>query len=80
MHRDGWTEHASAVAFGKEHQIMTDRIEHVVVLMMENSSFDRMLGIIPGVDGIDPANLKTNPDFPGNAPNAMPNGSAEHAR
>src|ERR1700733_7190809 len=44
---------------------MADPIEHVVVLMMENSSFDRMLGAIPGVDGVDPANLKTNADFPG---------------
>jgi phospholipase C len=46
---------------------MADPIEHVVVLMMENSSFDRMLGAIPGVDGVDPANPETNPDFPDTA-------------
>ncbi len=28
---------------------MTDPIEHVIVLMMENCSFDRMLGRLPGV-------------------------------
>jgi phospholipase C len=32
-----------------------DRIEHVVVLMLENRSFDQMLGDIPNVDGVDPA-------------------------
>src|ERR1700741_208154 len=30
-------------------------IEHIVVLMLENSSFDRMLGSVPGVDGVDPS-------------------------
>ncbi|WP_158623651.1 phospholipase C [Corallococcus llansteffanensis] len=37
---------------------MADPIEHVVVLMLENRSFDQMLGALqgirPGVDGIDP--------------------------
>ena len=47
---------------------MTDPIEHIVVLMMENSSFDRMLGAIPGVDGVNPANPETNPNFPDNTP------------
>jgi len=28
------------------------RIEHVVVLMLENRSFDHMLGTCPGVDGL----------------------------
>src|ERR1700722_20205197 len=41
-----------------------DAINHIVVLMLENNSFDRMLGAIPGVDGISPANLRSNPDFP----------------
>jgi phospholipase C len=50
---------------------MADPIEHVVVLMLENSSFDRMLGSIPGVDGIDPQHLKTNPDYPSKAPVAQ---------
>lgn len=31
---------------------MSDPIEHVVVLMLENRSFDQMLGCVPGVDGI----------------------------
>lgn len=30
-----------------------ERIEHVVVLMMENRSFDQMLGQLEGVDGVD---------------------------
>src|SRR5580698_10219743 len=47
---------------------MADPIEHIVVLMMENSSFDRMLGAIPGVDGVDQATPETNPDFPGGLP------------
>ena len=50
---------------------MADQIEHIIVLMMENSSFDRMLGGIPGVDGIDPADLRTNPDYPDGAPVAQ---------
>lgn len=41
-----------------------DPIRHVVVLMLENASFDRMLGLLPGVDGVDPQNPRTNPDFP----------------
>jgi len=35
---------------------------------MENNSFDRFLGSIPGVDGVDPSNPRTNPDYPGGAP------------
>lgn len=45
-----------------------DPIKHVVVLMMENHSFDQMLGSLAsvhaGLDGVDPANLKNNPDYP----------------
>ena len=37
-------------------------IEHIVVLMLENNSFDRMLGSLPGVNGIDSANPRSNPD------------------
>jgi phospholipase C len=37
----------------------TDPIEHVVMLMLENRSFDQMLGdfqrLYPNLDGIDPA-------------------------
>ena len=28
------------------------RIEHIVVLMLENRSFDHMLGQVPGVNGV----------------------------
>jgi phospholipase C len=41
-------------------------IEHIVVLMMENNGFDRMLGWMGtagrGVDGVDPAHPRSNPD------------------
>lgn len=40
----------------------TDPIKHVVVLMLENQSFDRMVGLIPGVDGVDIGNLRSNPN------------------
>ena len=42
-------------------------IEHVVVLMMENAAFDRMLGCMtevhPALEGVDPAHLHSNPDL-----------------
>lgn len=44
---------------------MNDQINHVVVLMLENRSFDHMLGCIPGVKGIDPKNLQSNFERPG---------------
>jgi phospholipase C len=40
----------------------TDPIEHVIVLMLENQSFDRMIGLVPGVDGVDMTNLRSNPN------------------
>jgi phospholipase C len=47
---------------------MPDRIEHVVVLMFENNSFDRMLGcmkaVYPTLEGVDPNRTLVNPDFP----------------
>jgi phospholipase C len=47
---------------------VSDPIEHVVVLMMENHSFDQMLGslsaAIPGLDGIDLNHPRSNPDYP----------------
>jgi phospholipase C len=49
---------------------MTDPIEHVVVLMFENNSFDRMLGcmktIYAELEGPNPANAApfSNPDYP----------------
>jgi phospholipase C len=47
---------------------MNDPIEHVVVLMLENHSFDQMLGSLSAVyndlDGVDPKKLRRNPDYP----------------
>ena len=47
----------------------TDPIKHVVVLMLENHSFDQMLGglkaIIPEIDGVDPAAPGQNIDTDG---------------
>lgn len=47
----------------------TDPIKHVVVLMLENHSFDKMLGAIrseiPDLEGVDPANPGTNRDKDG---------------
>ena len=44
-------------------------IKHVVVLMFENHSFDQMLGcmksVYPELDGVDPANLRSNKDSTG---------------
>jgi phospholipase C len=39
-----------------------DPIKHVVTLMLENQSFDRMVGLVRGVDGVDVANLRSNPN------------------
>ena len=41
------------------------QIDHVVVVMLENNSFDRMLGWMPGVDGVDLANPRSNPNRAG---------------
>jgi phospholipase C len=47
-----------------------DPIKHVILLMLENHSFDQMLGdlkrIYPEMDGVDPNNLKSNPNGKGN--------------
>lgn len=49
----------------------TGRIKHVIYLMLENHSFDQMLGsfksLYPDVDGVDPANLRTCVDKDGRA-------------
>lgn len=46
----------------------TDPIQHVVVLMLENNSFDRMLGcmkeLYPELEGVDPAAPFVNPGYP----------------
>jgi phospholipase C len=45
-----------------------DPIEHVVVLMLENHSFDEMLGcmrsVYPKLEGVDSKNPASNPDYP----------------
>ncbi len=41
---------------------MSDPIEHVVVLVLENQSFDRLVGLTTGVDGVDPQALRSNPE------------------
>lgn len=47
-----------------------DPIKHVILLMLENHSFDQMLGdlkkIYPNIEGVDRQNLKSNPDGKGN--------------
>ena len=46
-----------------------DPIKHVIVLMFENHSFDRMLGCFKAVysdlEGVDPTNLRSNKDLDG---------------
>jgi len=46
----------------------TDSIKHVVVLMLENHSFDEILGwtksLYPKLEGVDPSHLRFNPDYP----------------
>ena len=42
-----------------------DALRHIVVLMMENRSFDHMLGSLPGIGGIDDAGAFSNPDTTG---------------
>src|SRR6266849_6489192 len=46
-----------------------DPIKHVVVLMLENHSFDQMLGafhaVFPDLEGVDPANPAGNQDKDG---------------
>lgn len=41
-----------------------DPIRHVVVLMLENRSFDHLLGALSGVDGIDPSHVNRDPKTP----------------
>ena len=41
------------------------KIDHIIVLMLENRSFDHLLGGLPKVDGVDPKSPKTNLERPG---------------
>jgi phospholipase C len=49
--------------------MQSDSIRHVVVLMLENHSFDQMLGALraelPDLEGVDPSNLRHNKDVDG---------------
>src|SRR5438128_301029 len=49
-----------------------DPIRHVVVLMLENRSFDQVLGslklVYPQLAGVDPTHAHSNPDLPPNPP------------
>jgi phospholipase C len=60
-----------------------DPIKHVVVLMMENHSFDQILGwtesLYPKLEGIDSNNLKSNPDFPDTSARVMQSATTETA-
>ena len=50
------------------YQKADDPIKHVVLLLLENHSFDQMLGcFFPSVDGIDPASPSLNKDEKGKA-------------
>ena len=49
-----------------------DQLQHIVVLMMENRSFDHMLGSLPGIGGLDDAGAYTNPDTNGNPVRPQP--------
>ena len=61
---------------------MTDPIRHIVLLMLENRSFDQMLGDlqsrVPEIDGIDRAHPRSNADSPpGNGGSIFQQGNAE---
>jgi phospholipase C len=43
---------------------MSDRIDHLIVLMLENRSFDHFFGAIPGVNGVNPQAPAMNRERP----------------
>lgn len=55
--------------------VISDPIKHVVVLMMENHSFDQLLGcmksIYPQLEGVDEKRLRSNPDYPNSEESIM---------
>ena len=59
------------MTFCREAKITADPIKHVVVLILENHSFDQMLGcfkqVYPELEGIDPATPHQNEDGHGNS-------------
>jgi phospholipase C len=46
---------------------MSDPIRHIIVLMLENRSFDHFFGALPNVDGVDPNHPGSNLEGPGSA-------------
>ena len=52
--------------------VADDPIKHVVVLMLENRSFDQILGglkaVYPPLEGVDPNNPRSNPDLAASPP------------
>ena len=52
------------------------QIDHIVVLMLENRSFDHMLGTLPGVEGVLDASGKVRPDLVNYADPADPTSTA----
>lgn len=56
---------------------MPDPIKHVVLLMMENHSFDQMLGamktVYPSLEGVDPSRPNANKDSTGQKYAQLPN-------
>jgi len=49
-----------------------NKLQHIVVLMMENRSFDHMLGSLPAIGGLDDAGAYTNPDATNNQVKPQP--------
>src|SRR3984957_12058207 len=71
--RAGYADHAAGPLHGESRPMpMPAQITHVVVLMMENHSFDRALGCMqtvdPRIEGVDPAHPRANPNWPNAAP------------
>src|SRR5450432_1776877 len=44
------------------HQLAAGPVQHVVILTMENRSFDEMFGMYPGVNGLNNRTTGCNPD------------------
>lgn len=44
----------SAALVGAQSPAWSGKITHVVVVMLENHAFDNILGLLPGVNGVDP--------------------------
>jgi phospholipase C len=73
--------YGNTAAQGKRHANAQTQITHVVILMMENRSFDHMFGRFPGVNGLQepqaPNPLLTDVDHTGPATLAAEYGTAD---